>query len=333
MTLAQNNIIMSGKGFYASISEYRTGIMGLSIISIMFFHQYFISIIPFNLFHNFGYWGVDVFIFLSGMGLVNSLRKNSIKQFYINRIQRLLPSCIICGTTKYLTFLALGTSVLILKDGLHLGFWSTASLDLWYIHTIIILYTFSPIFYNLLIKWPKYTIIFAFILFIFNELTLRPIIGFNWFSSIGILSWTIGRLPIFIIGMFLSIKNILNRKNLIISLLLLLTAIFTKIYSKDDSIIYFHFFTNILLILGIPSLVLLAIQLIKYLPNSIKRILDFLGTYSLELYLVHEFIFWTIKVYYNDYNPWILLPISILLSCAAAYICKALSNKVLMLFK
>ena len=51
--------------------------MGLSMLSIMLFHQYLSSVFPFNFFHNFGYWGVDVFLFLSGAGLVYSLNKNT----------------------------------------------------------------------------------------------------------------------------------------------------------------------------------------------------------------------------------------------------------------
>ena len=95
------------KDFIKVTSEYRTTIMGLSMLSIILFHQYFTSVIPFNVFHNFGYWGVDVFLFLSGMGLVRSLENNTLPVYYMRRFKRIIPSCILCGTTKYFIFLLL----------------------------------------------------------------------------------------------------------------------------------------------------------------------------------------------------------------------------------
>lgn len=91
--------------FNRDISKYRTAIMGIAMISVMLFHQYFTSVIPFNLFHNFGSWGVDVFLFLSGMGIVRSLNNNSLKVYYLRRLKRILPSCILCGSIKYSIFL------------------------------------------------------------------------------------------------------------------------------------------------------------------------------------------------------------------------------------
>ncbi len=318
---------------YSLISEYRTGIMGVSMFCIILFHQYFTSVFPFNIFHNFGYWGVDVFLFLSGMGLVNSLRKNTINKFYANRLRRLLPSCIICGATKYLIFLAFESYLSVLKEGLHLGIWSILSLDLWYVHTIIIFYILSPVFYYLLLRWPKHIIFVVFTVFIINELTLMPIIGYNWFSPQGVLSWTIGRLPIFILGMVFSIKGIINRTNLYISFLLLISAICVKFYSKMDLSINPQIYVDILLILGMPALVLLNVKILAASPNTIKHLLEFFGSYSLELYLVHEFIFWSIKISYNNTSAAILLLISFLLTCISAFLCNKLSKKILHLWK
>ena len=92
------------QSFLELVSVNRSAIMGLSMVFIMLFHQYFTSVFPFNLFHNYGHWGVDVFLFLSGMGLVNSLEKNSIKDYYKRRFMRLVPSCIFCGSLKYLVW-------------------------------------------------------------------------------------------------------------------------------------------------------------------------------------------------------------------------------------
>lgn len=145
--------------FCKEISENRTAIMGLAMLSVMLFHQYFTSTIPFNAFHNFGNWGVDIFLFLSGMGLVQAINKYPILHFYKRRFQRIIPSCILCGTIKYFAFMALGSSVIILKEPLHIGWWSVASLDLWFIPTIIILYIISPLLYHFLSNNTKITLV------------------------------------------------------------------------------------------------------------------------------------------------------------------------------
>lgn len=92
---------------WGSLSRYRNELFGLSIIEILIFHffeNYFDSsdgikgILyylgrAYDLF--LGSIGVEVFLFLSGMGLYYSLKKrkdNSIINFYKRRFKRLLPS-------------------------------------------------------------------------------------------------------------------------------------------------------------------------------------------------------------------------------------------------
>lgn len=137
------------RDFNKVTSEYRTAIMGIAMLSVMLFHQYFTSISPFNALHNFGCWGVDLFLFLSSMGLARSLEQNPIPIFYKRRFKRIIPRCILCGTTKYIVILLLGSSVAVLKDGLKLGWWSLASYDSRFVPAILILYVISPPPYHL----------------------------------------------------------------------------------------------------------------------------------------------------------------------------------------
>lgn len=136
-------------GFNTLISENRTFIMGCAMISVMLFHQQFMSGVrtagPFgviwSIFHNFGHWGVDIFLFLSGFGVVHSLRKNSMKVYFANRAKRILPSCIILGVilgTLYVT--GLWTSGYYTES----VFVIYTSLWLWYIPAIIVYYTAAP---------------------------------------------------------------------------------------------------------------------------------------------------------------------------------------------
>lgn len=324
------NIHLFCKDFNKITSEYRTAIMGLAMISIMLFHQYFTSVVPFNIFHNFGYWGVDVFLFLSGMGLIKSLNRNPLSTYYKRRIKRIIPSCMVCGTTKYFLFLLLGPSVAALKDGLHLGWWSMISLDLWFIPTILILYAISPLLYCMLKKSPVLTLTVTFITLFLNGLTLRLYIGFEWTSPLGVLSWTIERLPVFTFGMFVSIKEDWFKEKALYSVIFLLLAIGIIILAKTGLPFYgYQACDYCVLTLGMPALIIIIIYFIKLSPIILKKLIVMGGKYSLELYLVHEFIFWSLKIYYINVSSWLLLPIAFTLSCLAAYSCKCIVKKIL----
>ena len=300
--------------------------MGLSMLSIMLFHQYLSSVFPFNFFHNFGYWGVDVFLFLSGAGLVYSLNKNTIWIFYLRRFLRIIPSCVLCGTIRFLLILLLGSFSLILKEKLNYSAWTLASLDLWFIHTILILYAISPFLYISLNKWPLRTFSCIVTLFFLNGVFLKPQVGFDWLSLIGVFSWTVERLLVFSVGMYTSI----NKDKISISffhpVLFLLMAICLVFMDKSgksfrciQACIYFA------LAMGMPALLYLFVCILKKMPSSLLRLLIFMGTYSLELYLVHEFLFWTLKNAFINGNPWILLPLGFMLSFLFAYLCKLFS--------
>ena len=86
-----------------SILANRPLLMGVAMIMVIVYHFFcwvYNPIGPFNI----GYVGVDIFLFLSGLGLSNSYKKNSITQFYKNRIKRIYPIYLISVLTTYLIF-------------------------------------------------------------------------------------------------------------------------------------------------------------------------------------------------------------------------------------
>lgn len=320
-------MVAGQQSFFESVSIFRSAIMGISMVSIMLFHQYFTSVIPFNFFHNFGYWGVDLFLFLSGMGLVNSLEKNSIKDYYKRRFMRLVPSCFFCGSLKYLVSLFLGLIIVNYSKEMSLSLRAIASLDLWFIPTIIILYLISPVLYYCLRKRIIITLICILVLFFYNDLILSSDVGYDWQSPIGITSWTLGRLPVFSYGMFVAIYRNIGKKSISISLVFLLIAICIKLIDKLGTSFYASVGCMFLSItIGMPAFILILISFLKLLPKSLLVIISFFGIYSLELYLVHEFIFWSLIVSWRVGCPWILLPVGFILSAIMAYLCKLCTN-------
>lgn len=73
------------------IAENRQTLMGYAILMVIIYHY---GCWVYNLFgeFNIGFVGVDIFMFVSGWGLVYSYNKSkNIKEFYIKRSKRILP--------------------------------------------------------------------------------------------------------------------------------------------------------------------------------------------------------------------------------------------------
>ena len=68
---------------YNDISAYRSELMGWSILWIMMLHFTFNQIKPLGFIAQYGFAGVDIFLFVSGFGLFYSLDKDdNLVSFY-----------------------------------------------------------------------------------------------------------------------------------------------------------------------------------------------------------------------------------------------------------
>ena len=142
------------------LSRYRARLMGASAILIILCHAPAYVDLPIWLsaLLSRGGWGVDVFLFLSGLGLYHSLSSISndvnfsIKPWYLKRFKRLLipytlsyvPLCVLRGIIR-------GDSLLnIIGDISTLSFWTRHS-GAWFVALIIPLYIIAPFLYSLFI--------------------------------------------------------------------------------------------------------------------------------------------------------------------------------------
>lgn len=284
------------------LSKHRTFIMGCAMIAIMLFHQPFFHDNLFVMgFHFFGLWGVDLFLMISGFGIVYSLKKNSVKQYYINRINRLVPACLFVGLCKW-GLMQIGFEYIsIFKFNFIL---IVSSLSLWYIYAVLFYYTLAPILYKLILRY-KYWILLGACIFTY---CLSYI---HWGASqsylVSRLGWIIERFPAFVFGMCIALFPIkkLNVKRMfwwgIIPLLVCMTLRVTHI-PGHGRVIY------LILLLALPMLCILAVlfeQLLKKV--KINRAVEYIGTISLELYLWHEFIFLNLhsNAMFTDLSIWV----------------------------
>lgn len=100
--------------FILEIKNNRTEIMGIAIISVLIYHAFCWIYNPIGAF-NIGYFGVDIFLFLSGFGLSFSYEKNKIRTFYNNRFLRIMPLYVFQYALPILFVLTNGVLLYLLK--------------------------------------------------------------------------------------------------------------------------------------------------------------------------------------------------------------------------
>ena len=155
---------------WGDLSKYRNELFGLSIIQILIFHyfeNYFnlgdnnhiITIIGKTYNYTLGDVGVEIFLFLSGMGLYFSLTRNdSINEFYIRRFKRILPTFLIVSVVYYfwLNFVYKDTGIFgFLQSELFLNFFKDHDTTYWFILLILLMYLIFPYLYNFLMPSKK----------------------------------------------------------------------------------------------------------------------------------------------------------------------------------
>ena len=129
---------------FKDISRYRSELMGWSILWIMMLHFTFNQIKPLGFIAQYGFAGVDIFIFVSGFGLFFSLDKNDdLITFYRKRLLRIFPTYYIIGfiTNLLLTHDDIPTFIFRYST---IGFWIGKDYADWFIPSIILLYLFAP---------------------------------------------------------------------------------------------------------------------------------------------------------------------------------------------
>lgn len=300
-----------------SILQYRTQIMGFSALWILLFHSYgsglYDFLKPFKPLLAYGWAGVDIFLFLSGLGIGLSLQKKpTFLQFIQRRLKRIfLPYFI--GVCFLHIFVYNFDIIRFLLDVTTIGYWIPYNdhyiISFWYVCVILFFYVISyPIFFLL----KKYTKLF-FIIFC--------AISFIVYFQTDYANFVFGRIPIYFLGMLLSLyTNHEFKRHIIIIITIISLTTFILL-----SVLTYNWGGNYIteLKIKIPSFFLITpgiiISLTKLfdvikIKKFVNKIFSFFGSISLEIYLVH----WAILMFLKEFNielNWILyLALSILFS-------------------
>ena len=299
-------------------SKYRSELFGISIILIMMFH-YFHTIIkaiePGSTKFLISYIycrvlssvGVEVFLFLSGMGLYFSYTKNKdTGAFLRKRFIRVLIPYLIYGTVIWFITDCVVNDRPITRyfyDLSLFSFWISGEKRLWFISAIVIFYIFFPLFYELVTSKHSTLNTGLFILLLIGAMYVSGVEKPKQFDLTEI---ALTRLPIFIFGIYIG-KMVYDKAKIkpwhiavaVCTVLLRAFDAFIGIRAKLGSPLpgalktANRYFTSTLgnrmessaFSIGFMALCIALLMLIKWKP--LHSFLKSAGGLSLELYMTH----------------------------------------------
>jgi peptidoglycan/LPS O-acetylase OafA/YrhL len=285
------------------ISKYRTELMGVAIVWIILFHGNEIGMRfgpPFTILDSvfsFGNSGVDMFLFLSGVGLYSSYSQNrNVMTFYRRRARRVLwPYFIITiGYWIYVDFYQIHSAAQFVLDITQVSLWTENMQRIWYVGLVIPLYILFPLIFRLYFGGTAradassgHKAAWLVIIMSVAINYLLQMAAEEWYSHLNI---AVARIPIFLYGV-LAGHYVAQSKNISSGewmALLVGLALSAASLGSDVGFLFER------LQLGVVALVVCAVcclffEHIKrrraYAP--IVRCLRFIGAYSFELYLTH----------------------------------------------
>lgn len=279
------------------ISEYRSQLMGIAIIMVVIYHSNFQINIPIlasckrTL-----YSGVDIFMFVSGLGIYYSLA-NRRKGFFVRRIKKVLPAYLpvlfVWTLFNCKKVISLEFAEIFMTNLLGISFWLNRQPSFnWYIQAIWLFYILSiPFFYLIKRNSKKINIIIVIFsiaigIFFVNNYTLIAV----------------SRLTIFIMGMICggAISKKVELKGIEEAIIYLGAAIalgflffsFSNLeeYLRNYGIYWYPF------IFVTPGTVLLLCRAFTKLQKlktgrMMLHLLSLLGEVSIEIYLIHLVVY------------------------------------------
>ena len=183
------------------ISKYRGELMGFAMIYVVMFHVcgnrhdtlwYCLA--------RCGNLGVDIFLFLSGIGLWYAWTKNSsLRHFYWRRYKRIYPAWLVVAALFYIPKFIDGKInlwELLGELAINYGFWHHLALNFWYVPAILTLYLIAPWYMRLIQSDAHYRWLPVAALL----LTLLVQYWQPLHHSVGHLEIFFSRIPIFLLG-------------------------------------------------------------------------------------------------------------------------------------
>lgn len=246
----------------------RSYLFGIAITAVVLYHAHCMFSSRILSVFSFGYAGVDIFMFLSGLGLCRSFNTNSLSTFYSRRFFRIIPAFIAFALAKTIIVTSVEGSTLTAWDWIcnltSLSYYHVGGIFIdWYLSALLLFYLLFPLIYK---KTSIYTI---------AVVTILIIVSFRIFGQP---YWTfdcaISRLPAFMAGIYAYKAS--DRTSI---LFMTLTAFLPVVAVLESS----RFLLSTAMV---PILLLLCVLIMPVIKSiGLLKPMNRIGTYSLEIYI------------------------------------------------
>ncbi len=283
------------------ISKYKSALMGFAAWCILLFHEWqpLLGGVPVlgeteGFLKTIGFFGVDLFFFLSGLGLTYGIRKGSVGRFYWRRIKRLMIPALVMALLRLWTD---GWSLATLLKNLsgYAFFTENIYAFLWFIPAVCTLYLLFPLYHKAMTRSGAPALFTAGVLLLWLVLTVFGHWRYDFYGFTN-------RIPVFLLGVLLGEQMQKEPRSLpkgawIYGFLGLGAGLFLihQVGIKGNFFLVpaSNCFAPTLL-LAVSSAFLLAMGLERVSTNpfgrAINRALSFFGGFSLEIYCVQEWL-------------------------------------------
>lgn len=287
--------------------------------------------------------GVDIFLFLSGMGLYYSFLKDSrILRFYYKRIIRVvLPFILLC--IPYMTYLLASGRITVsgyFYDITTIGYWTGKSegTDPWYVPAVLALYLIYPLIYKILFCRERGSFVRCLILLAVSVGVTLALWQFSRGYLYSHFDKLLPRVTVFILGCWCG-KPIKEKKSYTPWLLLLaMTVVFFAYPLYTRAILspsggpktpWFRYYGSLT---GVMMVFLLAVFFEIFSSIRLDRFFAFFGAFSLEIYLVHiEARNWYMHSAYYGVRPLRDYSLLALGALVIAYLCSLIEKPIIRL--
>ena len=272
-----------------------------------------------------GHVGVDIFLFLSGVGLWFSWVKTpDMRRFYRRRLLRIVPTWLVVATAFYLPdYLGARRFSRSLVDligdiTINWDFWLHDELTFWYVPAIMALYLVAPWYMRLVQNRPIYR--WLPLLMVVWCVMVQWVLPIH--HAVGHLEIFWSRVPIFFIGInfgeMVRMRRQLPGESVWLLLLTFLMTFGTCLYLEQVRHGHFPLFVERMLYIPFTVCTVLVMnRIFRRMPQWVNSAFRFVGALSLEAYLIHiHFVLVYVQPYHMGYWPTFLITVAITLPIA-----------------
>lgn len=318
----KENIIYRDKLFnWQIISKNRNILFGISILWIILLHTTNYPVIDkwqgfrehsllFSLYNliDLGGAGVDIFLFLSGIGLYYSFSKcTDLKKFYVKRFKRVLIPYLIWGTGYWFIrdIIYAQNPNGFLEDLFWVTYYTDGVSTYWYISFILVMYLLFPLFYYMLESRHRNL---NLVLLLALSIGLIAVMYNGNLELYLHIEKSVARIPVFILGCYWGriVKSAKPMSEGWVIYALIIPWIGGILQYTDELGIVPWKITSRLWygLLAIAICILFSMIFAVVRLERIRKFLNMAGTLSLELYLIHIALQRLMKLWYPDYESW-----------------------------